>query len=141
MGDDQLNTTEKASVTLPTLAFSTFYDDGMAKTLAAVLAVSIAALLFASCGGGTPVESSTTSTTAKTVVDTFCAERPTRAGDLFSDDELRSLASTERAVGLEYGVVTLVWSDGSIGGIKKTCIRWIHPLGPIEIDPSRWGLD
>ena len=35
---------------LPTLAFSSFYTLGMAKTLAGVLAVSIAALIFAGCG-------------------------------------------------------------------------------------------
>ncbi len=44
------------------------YDSATAKTLAGILAVSIAALLFAGCGGGgKPVETTTTTASKETV--------------------------------------------------------------------------
>jgi hypothetical protein len=114
----------------------------MAKTLVGVLAVSITAMLFTGCGGTTPVESSTSTTAAKTVVDTFCGDRSAPiARDQFSKDETIYLADIEEAAGLEYGVIALVWSDGTITWIKATCIRWVNPGGPFDFDLSRYGLN
>jgi hypothetical protein len=114
----------------------------MVKTVAGVLAVSIAAMLFASCGGSTPVESSTSTTAAKTVVDTFCGDRQAPiARDQFSKDETIYLADLEEAAGLEYGVIALVWSDGTISWIKATCIRIVFPLGPRDFSFPELGLN
>ena len=76
----------------------------MKRNLVGVIAVSIAALLFAGCGGGSsaPVESSTSTTTAKTVVTTICK-------------------TPDRDVGYGVREIHLVWSDGSMTSTKERC--------------------
>ena len=99
----------------------------MAKPLAGVLAVSIAALLFAGCGGGssTPVESSTSTTTAKTVVSTFCGKIKTKAPGDFeaaNADFMRALMSGE-PLATNLGHIFFVWSDASTTETDEICRR------------------
>ena len=100
----------------------------MAKTMAGVLAVSIAALLFAGCGGrSTPTaraDESTTTTTAKTVVTTFCGEKK----QLLEGDSRQ--AGADMALYLSNGTpipkrghIYYVWSDGSTTETAGKCIQ------------------
>jgi hypothetical protein len=97
----------------------------MSKTLAGVLAASIAVLLFAGCGGANNSTSdmSTTTTTPRTVVDTYCGDMAAaiRAG-LISETEYSALPLDQIITGDTFGVITMVWSDGSITPTKERCI-------------------
>jgi hypothetical protein len=111
----------------------------MAKTLAGVLAVSIAGLLFTGCGGGSSKgESSTTTsstlptttTAAKTVVSSFCLERYRTFQEMaetrksfeeagFSEQELKEISL--QMLKQKLRILSLVWSDGSITESKEQC--------------------
>ncbi|CAM8625628.1 hypothetical protein MCEKE4_00292 [Acidimicrobiia bacterium] len=97
----------------------------MAKTLVGVMAVSIAALLFAGCGNTDSAvpEATTTTTAAKTVVSSYCGDRAAavKAGVMsqqeFSESNTRALLD-----GDSIGVITMIWSDGSMSPTKELCI-------------------
>jgi hypothetical protein len=99
----------------------------MAKILAGVVAVSIAALLFAGCAGGSntaPVESSTSTTAAKTVVSTFCGEKKqTLDGDsaLSGSDSFANIYNGTPIP--KRGHIYYVWSDGSTTETAGKCIQ------------------
>jgi hypothetical protein len=107
----------------------------MAKILTRVLAVSIAALLFAACGSSgdaTTVESSTSTTAAKTVVSSYCGDMgaAVRAG-VMSQQEFSDNATAQLFTGDFYGVITMIWSDGSMSPTKELCI-WEDGPSPAE---------
>ena len=97
----------------------------MAKTLAGLLAVSIAALLFASCGrGASSTEPSATSSTtaAKSVVSTFCGEKSVRTNQEQADDALAAaMAAINHTPLPNPGHIFFVWSDGSTTESSQQC--------------------
>jgi hypothetical protein len=102
----------------------------MAKTLVGVLVVSIAALLFAGCGGASsPTEpqntGAPTTTTAKTVVSTFCGAPKTNfPGDYeASVSEFMKAFSTGEPIDTDLGHIYFVWSDASTTETAEICRR------------------
>ncbi len=97
----------------------------MKRNLVGVMAVSIAALLFAGCGNADSAvpEPTTTTTAAKTVVSSYCGDRAgaVKAG-LMSQDEYSEINTTEILSGDSFGVITMIWSDGSMSPTKELCI-------------------
>lgn len=98
----------------------------MAKTLAGVVAVSALVLMMTGCGGdgGTRVvDLPTTTTAAKTVVNSYCGDwaEAARAG-LLSSEEITRITSDQMLTGDISGVIVLVWTDGSISPTKNPCI-------------------
>ena len=97
----------------------------MKRNLVGVVAVSIAALLFAGCGTDSAVpEPTTTTTAAKTVVNSYCGDMDlARRAGLFTSEENIQIITTQAVSGDTIGVITMVWSDGSITPTKEQCIR------------------
>ena len=97
------------------------------------MALSIAALLFAGCGTDSAVpEPTTTTTAAKTVVSSYCGDRAgaVKAG-LMTQKEYSEITTTEILSGDSFGVITMIWSDGSMSPTKELCI-WKDGLSPEE---------
>ena len=106
----------------------------MAKTLAGVLAVSIAALLFAGCGSTDSAipEPTTITTPAKTVVSSYCGDMGAAVtAGLISEQEYSDSMMLFVTSGDLLGVITMIWSDGSITPTKEQCI-WKDGLSPEE---------
>ena len=106
----------------------------MAKSLAGVVAVSIAALLFAGCGGGsssapTTTEATTTTTIAKTVVSSFCKERRLTLEEQTTESDRIKKAGLPQELTQDllkqtlfgsFRFLNFVWSDGSVTESEKS---------------------
>ena len=97
----------------------------MKRNLVGVMAVSIVSLLFAGCGNTDSAvpEPTTTTTAAKTVVNSYCGDMALAAqAGLITRQESTEAVAAMVLTGDTLGVITLVWSDGSISPTKEQCI-------------------